>query len=41
MFVTCGRFGLLASAGFDKNIFIWDVNIGVALNPSGTDFKSN
>jgi WD repeat-containing protein 48 len=32
---------ILASAGFDKNIFIWDVNTGVALNPNGVDFKSN
>ena len=31
---------LLASAGFDKNIFIWDVETGKALNPSGMDIKS-
>lgn len=30
------RGDLIASAGFDKNIFIWDVNTGVALNPSGS-----
>jgi WD repeat-containing protein 48 len=27
---------LIASAGFDKNIFIWDVNTSTALNPSGS-----
>lgn len=32
---------LLTSAGFDKNIFIWDISTGVALNPSGLDVKSN
>ena len=26
---------LLASAGLDKNIFIWDLSRGVALNPTG------
>ena len=30
------RGDLIASAGFDKNIFIWDINTGVALNPNGT-----
>jgi WD40 repeat protein len=29
------RGDLIASAGFDKNIFIWDINTGVALNPNG------
>jgi WD40 repeat protein len=31
---------LLASAGFDKNIYIWDVSTGVALNQSGLQSKS-
>lgn len=38
------RGDLIASAGFDKNIFIWDINTGVALNPTGSldnQFKSN
>ena len=26
---------MLASAGFDKNIFIWDMETGTALNPAG------
>ena len=38
---------LLASAGFDKNIFIWDINTGIALNQNSNNaevkcnFKSN
>jgi len=32
---------MLASAGFDKNIFIWDIETGTALNPAGlSDVKS-
>ncbi len=31
---------ILASAGFDKNIFIWDINTGVALSANGVDVKS-
>jgi WD repeat-containing protein 48 len=30
---------ILASGGLDKNIFLWDVPTGVAINPSGLDIK--